>query len=133
MTSTAVGGDDDVGDRPVLDGGERAVALASAPTAAPAASRGSHVAFCSSEPASRIASAASTVPRHGPGATPAPSARAMTWASTRPSPSPSNSSGTVTASQPCSPAAFHSVAGLPSPSVSSTTPRTAARSKRSAR
>ena len=33
-----------------------------APTASPAASFGSQAAFCSSEPASRIASAASTVP-----------------------------------------------------------------------
>ena len=90
-----------------------------APTASPAASRGSQAAFCSSEPASRTASPASTVPRHGPGATPAPSARAITCASTRPeTPSrPSCSSGTSTASQPCSPAAFHSAAGCPSPSV----------------
>jgi len=91
---------------------------ATAALSSPTDSRGRCSACCAGEPASRRASPATTVDSQGPGTVAAPKARAMTEASSRPSPRPSCSSGTSTASQPCSLQARHRSAGTPSESVS---------------
>src|SRR6266571_4498161 len=64
---------------------------------------GSHVFFCSAEPASKMASPPRrTVAKYGPGMTARPISSISTVRSTKPSPLPPCSSGKTSPSQPCS-------------------------------